>query len=37
LTMLVPTSIVDHRVDSFRMLFLQDISEVPYTLFLTDV
>jgi hypothetical protein len=35
--MLVPTSIIYHRIDSFRMRFLQDISEVPYTLLLTDV
>jgi hypothetical protein len=33
----IPTSIVDHRIDSFRVLFLQCISEVPYTLLLTDV
>jgi hypothetical protein len=33
----IPTSVVDHRVDSFRVLFLQDISEIPYALLLTDV
>jgi hypothetical protein len=33
----VRTSIIDHRIDSLRMRFLQNISEVPYTLLLTDV
>jgi hypothetical protein len=33
----VRTSIVDHRIDSLRMRFLQNISKVANTLLLTDV
>jgi hypothetical protein len=33
----VLTGIVDHRIDPFRVRSLQDVSEVPYTLLLTDV
>jgi len=32
-----PARIVNHRIDSFRVLLLQHISEVPYTLLLTNV